>query len=96
MAKEIKRINISPLPDLLHLTEEVRRDNRVVVLTNNGEDVARLSPLAPNRSGRRGHREADLAAFLAAAGSWKDVDTDRLVEDIYESRARSSRPPVDL
>ena len=49
-----------------------------------------------SRVSRRVKTEADYEAFRAAAGSWKDVDTDRLIEDIYESRRRSSRPPVEL
>ena len=96
MAREIKRINIGPLPELLRLAEEVRKENRVLVLTSNGEEVARLTPPVPRRSIRRTQGESDLAAFRSAAGAWHDVDTDRLVEDIYESRARSSRPPVEL
>src|ERR1700730_2624826 len=97
MAREIKRINISPLPELLRLAEEVRKENRVLVLTSNGEEVARLSPPVLRRSIRRTRREeSDLAASRSAAGACHDVDTDRLVEDIYESRARSSRPPVEL
>lgn len=35
-------------------------------------------------------------SFIAAAGSWKDIDTEQLKADIYESRERASRPPVEL
>ena len=35
-------------------------------------------------------------SFVTAAGSWKDVDADGLVKEIYESRERSSRPPIEL
>ena len=44
----------------------------------------------------KGKTEKDLEAFRSAAGSWKDVDTDKLMADIYESRRHSSRPPVEL
>src|SRR6266571_2774237 len=95
MAKEeIKRINISDTPDLLRLAEEVRKDNRVIVLVSNGEEVARLTPPARKRR-RRGWipSSADMEAFRAAAGSWRGVvDTDKLKEDIYESRRLSTRP----
>ncbi len=40
------------------------------------------------REGRRAKTEADYEAFRAAAGSWKDVDTDELIADIYESGKR--------
>lgn len=39
---------------------------------------------------------ADYEAFRSAAGSWRDVDTDRLLEDIYADRRSMDRPPVDL
>jgi hypothetical protein len=35
-------------------------------------------------------------AFRSAAGSWADVDTDKLIEGIYAMRRRSNRPPVEL
>jgi len=35
-------------------------------------------------------------AFIAAAGSWKDIDTEKLKEQIYESRKISSRGEVKL
>lgn len=35
-------------------------------------------------------------SFLSAAGGRSDVDTDRLIADIRERRAQSSRPPIDL
>lgn len=35
-------------------------------------------------------------SFLAAAGSWKDVDTEKLKSELSESRQQASRPPVEL
>lgn len=48
------------------------------------------------RSAPRKKSKADIASFLASAGGWKDVDTDRLKEDIYESRHLSTKPRPDL
>ncbi len=31
-------------------------------------------------------------AFLRAAGAWHDMDTDKLIEEIYEQRLRQTRP----
>jgi hypothetical protein len=46
---------------------------------------------------QRSKRSPTNEAFLSTAGGWKDlVDTDRLIEDIYESRNISSRPPIQL
>ena len=38
----------------------------------------------------------DRSAFLAAAGAWADVDCESLKREIYESRAVSTRKPVEL
>lgn len=32
------------------------------------------------------------AAVKATAGSWADVDTDALIEDLYQAREKGSRP----
>ena len=98
MARAPRPIDIGNLPELLHLVEEVRGSEEARVLRNDGEDLAILTPLrAPSkRRSRRVKTKADYEAFLAAAGSWKDVDTDKLVADIYESRRRASRPPVEM
>jgi len=52
--------------------------------------------LVPKPRHRRVQDPADIDAFLSAAGTWRDVDTDALVRDIVESRRLSSRPPVEL
>ena len=97
MATELTPIDITGMPDVARLAEEVRATKRPRLLRRNNEDVALLVPTTsatPHRR-RKATTAADDAAFLASAGSWRDVDTDRLLTDIYESR-RSSRPPVDL
>ncbi len=102
MAKEFEALDISDNPDLLRLAEEVRRSKVARVLQRHGEDVAIVMP-PPNSSGRRTKgtaikrkSQADMEAFLSSAGGWKDVDTDRLKADIYESRRLSTRPRPDL
>ncbi len=55
--------------------------------------VVRLPPV---RSRRGKPTAAHYEAFRQAAGSWADVDTDKLIEDIYATRRRSNRPPIDL
>ena len=37
--------------------------------------------------------EAVRAAMRSAAGSWKDVDTEKLIADIYRWRDEGTRPP---
>jgi hypothetical protein len=49
MAKEkaSKRIDISRIPELLQLVQEVRRTNEPRILQQDGEDLALLSPVRP-------------------------------------------------
>jgi hypothetical protein len=87
-------LDVSAMPELARLAEEVRRSRQARVLRRDGEDIA---VLAPPTSSRRQHKvrrftEADRAAFESSAGSWRDVDTDALVQSIYESRHTSRRP----
>jgi hypothetical protein len=103
MASEHETIDISNNPDLLRLAEEVRRRNTSTVLRNGDEDVAVVMPVTDTatrkatRSPFKKKSQADIDAFLASAGGWKDlVDTERLKRDIAESRARSGRPPIKL
>jgi len=97
MARELLPVDISDNPELVRMAEEVSATGEGRLLRAHAGDLAALVPLTPrsNRRKRGTKSEADLKAFRAAAGSWSDVDTDKLVADIYESR-RSSRPPVEL
>lgn len=47
MAKEPKRIDISAIPELLSIAEEVRRTNETRILKQDGEDLAILTPIRP-------------------------------------------------
>ena len=90
-----KPIDISNDPALLKLAEEVHTTHEPRILRCDDEDLAVLMPVTPKRK-RKGKTEKDLEAFRSAAGGWKDVDTNKLIADIYESRRHSSRPPVEL
>lgn len=99
MAEYMKSIDIGEAPELLRLAEEVNRSHEARVLRRGGEALAVVLPLprpAPKRSRGRTKTAADYEAFRSAAGSWSDVDTDRLLADIYADRERSDRPPVEL
>ena|SRR5688572_32433739 len=99
MAKELTPLDVSAAPDLLRLAEEVRRSGEPRLLRRDHEDLAVLSPVASRapRRGRRARTPADREAFLSSAGGWKgNVDVDKFLEDNYDSRSRSSRPPIDL
>ena len=98
MAKEPRRVKLAASTDLLALVEEVKTDKAPRVLERNGvvlaaivsvEDLEKIVLPFPSPEGIR--------RALEAAGAWKDVDTDALIEDIYRWRHESPpRPPVRL
>ena len=97
MSREAKRaVNISNIPDLLALAEEVRKTNEPRLLKRDDEDLAILMPLKPATKRRPKGTKADYEAFRSAAGGWQDLDTDRLISQIYEDRHAAERPPVEL
>lgn len=94
---ERSSIDISNTPDLVRLAEEVRQTKQPRTLDIGHGVIAVIKPARTRiKRTRRPKTEADMAAFRASFGSWKDVDTDKLLEDIYESRRLSTRPPVEL
>jgi len=93
MAEQPKSIDISDVPDILRLAEEVRRAGEPRVLRRDGEDLAMVVPMPrPRRTRLKKPTAADYAAFHRAAGSWADIDTDTLIEDIYRARGEGTRP----
>jgi len=97
MAKELKRIDIGHVPELLRIVDEVRATNEPRVLRRDSEDVAILLPAKPaRRRAGRTKTKADHEAFLASAGSWKGlVEAEEFTAYVNERR-RSSRPTVEL
>ena len=98
MAKAVKHIDVSNIPELLRIAEEVHATNEPRVLRRDNEDIALLAPLKPVSKPmiKRAKGTAAYKAFRAAAGGWKDVDTDRLVEEIYRDRDAGDRPHIEL
>jgi hypothetical protein len=99
MQGEVKHIDISKLPELMRIVEEMLAARQPRILSRDDEDVAVLMPVTstPERPMEQEKSEADYEAFLSAAGSWNGlIDPDRLIADIYESRRLSTRPPVEL
>ena len=97
MTREAARIDIATGPDFARLVDEVARTRTPRVITRGDEDIAVLSPAKPKRR-LKGKRitEEDIAASLAAAGSWKGLlDTEQLKRDLDAARSDNS-PPVEL
>lgn len=93
MAEQPKSIDISDVPEILRLAEEVRRAGEPRVLRRDGEDLAMVVPMPrPRKTPLKKPTAEDYAAFRGAAGSWADIDTDTLIEDIYRARGEGTRP----
>ena|SRR5436190_10871695 len=102
MAKETTHIPFDEFSNDLRgfFDRIIRGHETVMVEADEGEVVvvkpARLTATTKNKR-KRTRSAADREAFLASLGGWKDlVDTDKLVEDIYESRRITTRPPIRL
>jgi hypothetical protein len=91
MGAKRKLIDVEDHPDLICLVDDLRNPDGEVVIRQHGEEIAVVIPIrghVPKRA-RRVITDEDRAAFRAAFGAWKDVDTDRLLKDIYADRDMS-------
>lgn len=97
MAEHHEPLDISDMPDMLRIAEEVKKSHEPRVLRRADEDLVMVIPV-PARTARasRARGDDDIRAFRSAAGGWSDLDADKLIDDIYEARRSSSRPPVRL
>jgi hypothetical protein len=95
MAARFESMDVDAMPEVLRLAKDVAAGGRPRSLLLDGKEIAVLLPVTP-RPRRRVPTEKEAEAFRAAAGSWRDVDTDRLLTDIYTSRDAPPAPPVDL
>ena len=62
MAAQMKRIDVTDLPDALRLAEEVARTNQPQVLERRGQKLAVLSPIQAGSGPARGTKGARQAA----------------------------------
>ncbi len=81
-------IDITTMPELARIVAEVEATKKPRELRRENRVVAVIAPAKST--------DADFEAFKSAAGGWKDIDTDKLIENIYASRRRSNRPPVKI
>src|SRR5579871_2875467 len=100
MTRAHDAIDISNLPEVARLAEEVRASRTPRELRRGNEVIARIVPATPLHAplpirgrGRR-NTKTDREAFLASAGSWKGlVDADQLKKDIKEARGSDREFP---
>jgi len=71
MAKELRPVDISNMPELLRLVEEVENTKQPVVLRRDSEDVAVVNPVRPPRARRGGpvSKDSPLWSIVGSAES---------------------------
>ena len=91
MAAEPKHIKVTPASELADILKEASEGP--VVLENNGERY-RLDRMEREKedSWEGYDPEKVREAIDTYAGSWADLDTDAMIENIYRAREEGSRP----
>ncbi len=80
-------IDISKMPDLVDLVEEVKATKTPRELRRGNTPVAVITPILEHEA------EWDtIKTSLDAIGSWSDIDADKAIADIYRWREEGSRP----
>jgi hypothetical protein len=98
MVREVTRVDISTMPDLIRLAEEVARTQQPHVLHRSNSDVAILIPVGARGRKRKGKSisQADIDATLAAFGAWKGhIDPEEFMRQVKAGR-EDDHPPVRL
>ena len=84
-----RRIAVEPGSELDRLLDEA--DKGPVLLERNGDTYQLIREKEDFWAGY--DPEEVRKAIDATAGSWADLDTDKLIADIYRWREEGSRPP---
>jgi hypothetical protein len=93
MAKEPKHIDISRIPELLSIAQEVRRTHEPRILQQESEDLAMLSPILPKkRSQTRAQPVTSDDALFRLIGIGKSGIPGGVSGKKHEYLARAYRP----
>jgi len=94
MSSSLTPIDISNIPELVRIAEEVNNTKKSRVLTVSRRTLAVLMPVetAGKSKEKRVKTKANYDASLAAIGSWSDLDPDALIAQVYRAREAGSRP----
>ena len=87
MSSHLTPLDISNMPDLVRLAEEVAITKKPRELKRDKQTVAVLMPVEPATKAKTVYE-----ASLGAIGSWSDLNADELIANIYRWRKEGSRP----
>ncbi len=98
MSSSLTPIDISNIPELVRLAEEVNNTKQSRVLTVSQRTLAVLMPVgtAVKQEKKRAKKKA-IEDTLALAGSWSDLDWDDMIRELDRIRHESTpTPPISL
>jgi len=98
MSRYITPIEISNIPELVRIAEEVEATKTPRELKRDNKPIALITPIGQRKPQRkRGKTTFDPEAFKATAGILKGlIDAEQLKKDIAESRGLITRSPIKL
>ena len=95
MAAHPTPIDISTMPDLVRLTQEVEATQTPLALKRENKIVAVLTPVEDNNSDQA--KQKAIEETLALAGSWGERDWDEVEQELDRIRHESKpTPPIEL
>jgi hypothetical protein len=87
-------IDISNMPDLMRLAEEVDLTKKPRLLKRHKKTVAILIPVESSQTPKK---KQAIEETLALAGSWSDLDWDEMEHELDRIRHQSKpTPPIEL
>lgn len=89
MTTEPRRIRVSPDADLARLLEEA--NHSPLILENNGAIYHLYREAAEDLWTKYDARKV-RSIIEKVAGSWGDLDTDKMIAELYSSREKGTRP----
>ncbi len=88
-------IDITNMPDLVRIAEEVEATRKPRVLKRDNTPIAILTPVTKNRSSQATSKA--IKETLALAGAWSDLDFDEMLDSLDHIRHDSKpTPPFSL
>jgi hypothetical protein len=88
-------LDISKIPDLVRLVEQVEATQKPLELQKDNKTIAVLTPVEPKKKQKKNQQA--IEETLALAGSWKALDFDEMLEQLDRIRHESKpSPPFTL
>lgn len=91
---ESNSIDISDMPDVIKVVEHASKSGRSISLRQGQAVVATVQPTikkrTPPRRGKLTQEQIDRA--MSAAGSWRHIDAEEFIAQVYATREMDDRP----